>query len=189
MQTKATVRIIPPVRIPMKTIDLRTASALDSHVSDRMVLAQIERNEETLRITLGEEQVVSHEWRLWEHTVYELENLACALRYAADGGIPKGFVLSLDNVLIGPEVRLWPAVVVEVGHPGISEPGRGVMFHIFVKEPGIVKRRRVFCSATFGHYCQEAIFEVADTIRLSEEVYELARSICVHLDSEPWNPY
>jgi hypothetical protein len=162
-----------------KRIRIESGPAKDEHVSDSFLLATLEFTAARMTVSVGadggpEGRLVC---RIWEHTVYELENLACALRLAAEGGVPKSFRVPSPDVLIGPHVDLWPAVTVEVGHPGIGRRGRGATFHCCAKASPFAKRRLVFLDAICDRRAEQMVLEAEDALKLAAEVYRQAKAL------------
>lgn len=147
-----------------------------------MLLVKLQFSETQMRVVAGAagEEVCLHICSLWEHTVYELEQLSNALRVAALGLLVP-IEVPANEVLIGDKVRLWTALQVEVGHPGIGKTGRGVMFYCSTKDLGALKRRLVHVGALYPGWGQYAVIEVDDALRLSDVLFDQARTLSKQL--------
>ncbi len=87
-------------------------------------LLRVELSEHVFNLWIGEGGITPNVQAVpWEHTIYELENLACALRLAAQGGNEKPILVETKVARFGAQANLTPAIIVELGHPGIGKEG------------------------------------------------------------------
>jgi hypothetical protein len=160
----------------MKKIKIKTGTGRDRHASDSVTLANLEFTSTQMFIAIGEGSPPppKHACRLWEHTIYELENLAAAFYLAASGELPRSYIVPSPEMLIGPSIHLSPAVVVELGHKGIGRSGPTALFYCYRRESALAKRRLVYADAVLDGRSQQAIFEVESALETSQNLFRCA---------------
>lgn len=166
-------------------IQLKSGPAKDRHASDRQLLARICVSDEDLTLWIGDESQGAQPLvaPLWEHAVYELENLSKAFELAASGGMPRHFETMSADCLLGPKVNLWPAVIVEVGHPGANAATLGATFFLCTLDSFIAKRRLVIATVCWEGRCKEVRFEESEALAIASELYDAAKSLAPKLIS------
>ena len=158
-------------------IRIETGLARDRHVSDRTLLARLDMSDDKMIVSIGCDRLhpFSFEFAMWEHTVYELENLAAALQFVALGKLPENYPMASPDVLIGPTIHLCPSVNVEVGHPGIGSEGQSAVFYCSALDSRVAKRRLILLDVISNNHGGQLRMEIDDALNLSEELFHVAR--------------
>jgi hypothetical protein len=160
-------------------IRIECGKAKDKFVSDCFLLARLEFSEDEMTVTVEGPRGASCSvvCQIWEHTVYELENLAVALKVAGQGRLDDKLRVKASNVLIGPEITLMRALSVGLGQPLPGKTGTRAEFICSAANSGFAKRRLVFLDVICGRCGAQMAMEVEEALRLSEVLYGQARAL------------
>jgi len=159
-----------PVESYAGTLKLQTGPAKDKWVSNNFEFAAVKFSETEIIVSLGpncppNEQDISG---LWEHTVYQLENLSAGLKVVATGNLPKSFNVKSKDLLLGPVVRLLPALHFELGC---------TQFFCWRRTPFKYERFVVDLRAIFESRVSQATFEIVDILEISDKLYTQAKNL------------
>jgi len=114
--------------------------------------------------------------RIWEHTVYELENIACALWLVSKGELDSPPPQRSIDCLIGPVVNLKSAIWQGIGNPDLGcGSSRALVYCGSRYDPVGAKRIVVDVAVVWDGIGRAAVMEVEDASALSDAFYELAK--------------
>lgn len=120
-----------------------------------------------LRLFESESRCVSSE--IWEHTIHELESLACSLRCAAGGRFPWPIEVDSPESFIGPKVNLNPVVECELGYSIHNPNADRAMLYCSSRDWGSIDRKLgVKIGLAMKGAFAEAVLEPAHAIDLAD---------------------
>ncbi len=159
-----------------KDLTLQAGAATDRYVRGDFLFLHLGFSQTAMTVSVGQDcpeelRVVS---KLWSQTVWELENLAEGMRFVALGGLPSSYAVPSRDMLVGPTVRLWPALQFQLGHPGIGIDGRGTMLFCSTRLVRSARQSLVYLEAMNDYRSERATFEIEDVLAFAEELSELA---------------
>jgi len=162
----------------IEEIRLEAGPPRDKWIAGNLLFARLGFSETSIGVSLGEgdsgERIVS---KLWSQTVFELENLAEGLRFVAQDGLPPYYDVPSRDSLIGPTVRLRPALQFQLGHPGLGKTGLGTLLYCSKAYHRLANRGFVDIEAMNLSGSLHGRFEIDDVLAFAEKIYDKAKRL------------
>lgn len=169
----------------MHTIHIASGAAPDRHSADNKLVATLEFEDDKMIVSAvgADGNQVRREARIWEHTVYELENLATALWLVAGDELARLPSQRSKDCLIGPEINLRPAIRLGIGNPDLGMGSSGAWLYCTSGfDPVGAKRVLVRVALAWDGIGGATLMEVDHAAALADKIYEVAKFLATRLE-------
>lgn len=154
--------------------------AIPYHPDNEIIpLAEISIDDSRLEVTLlsNPEGPVRCSCEIWEHTIYELEQLSATLRLAAAGPFPPTFKAPTPESRIGLVANLSLAVVLEIGY-SLEVPGAArARFFCSSRTWGSARRHGVSIGMALSGRFGEVVVEPQQAVELADWIDAQIRTL------------
>jgi len=161
----------------MKTFDIRGYASSRPESTEELLIARLTYDDKSLTVILGagSEAESQHTVDMWEHGVYELQQLACAVEVVSQWPVKKVVKAKPRDELLGPNSQLSVAIHIEVGHPGINKPHEAVKFYLFPMRSRVVKNMRPLGIEVAGlGLSYKGFLSLEEATSLAKQLYDAA---------------